>query len=186
MKIHKDLLTHDGTSITQNSSGDGLCGKLIDLGFNGDFDHKKSDWNMLFVQCDGGDGQSNDSLTVTMKVYTALTASGASNAAKAKSLIGAANLIASVQLPADVVKNGGVIGLKMPDGLKRYFTINFVTSNHSVGSTAPKLVAGITDEVDTDLRLDWTFYKAATGTTALRQRSENVGAAIAGSGNDAL
>ena len=121
-----------------------------------------------------------------MKVYTALTASGASNLAKAKSLIGSANLIASVQLPADVVKKGGVIGLKMPDGLKRYFTINFVTSNHSVGSTAPKLVAGITDEVDTDLRLDWTFYKAATGTTVLRQRSENVGAAIAGSGNDAL
>jgi len=186
MKIHKDLMTHDGKSLVQNKLDATLVGKLIDLGFNGDFDHKNPSWNMLFFQTDGGSGDANASLVVTMNVYSGQTVSGANNAAKAASLVDAANLIGSVVVPLSLIKSGGVFGIKMPTGLKRYFTINFTVSNHSLGTTAPKVSAGITDEVDTDLRLDWTNYKAATGTSAVRQRSQNVGAAIAGSGDSAL
>ena len=186
MKIHKDLMTHDGKTLVQNKLDATLVGKLIDLGFNGDFDHKNPSWNMLFFQTDGGSGNANASVVVTMNVYSAGSVSGDNNAAKAASLVSAANLIGSAVIPVDMLNKGGVFGLKMPSGLKRYFTINFTVSNHSLGSTAAKVAAGITDEVDTDLRLDWTNYKAQTGTSALRQRSENVGAAIAGSGDSAL
>lgn len=186
MKVHKDLMTHDGMTLVQNKLDATLVGKLLDLGFNGDFDHKNPAWNMLFFQTDGGSGDADASLVVTMNVYSAGTVTGDNNAAKAASLVNAANLIGSAVIPVDLINKGGVYGLKMPTGLKRYFTVNFTVSNHSLGSTAPKVAAGITDEVDTDLRLDWTNYKAATGTSALRQRSDNVGAAIAGSGNSAL
>lgn len=187
MKIHKDLLTHDGKALVANKSDATLVGKAIDLGFNGDFDHKKSDWNMLFVQCDGGSGDPNASLVVTMKVYSAQTLSGASDAAKAAAMVADANLIGSAVIPADVIKNGGVIGIPMPSGLKRYFTINFTTSEHSVGTTAAKLTAGITDEVDTDTRFNWTNYKAQnTGSSALRQRSDNVGEVVDGTVHAAI
>lgn len=42
MMIHKGLLTHDG--VASNTAG-----KVIDLGFNGDFDIKNHAWNMVFV-----------------------------------------------------------------------------------------------------------------------------------------
>ena len=186
MKIHKDLLTHDGKALVQNKADATLVGKAIDLGFNGDFDHKKSDWNMLFVQCDGGSGDPNSSLEVTMKVYSAQTLSGDTDSAKAANMVSDANLIGSAVIPADVIKNGGVTGIPMPSGLKRYFTINFTTSNHSVGTTAAKLTAGITDEVDTDTRFNWTNYKAQTGSSALRQRSDNVGEVVDGTVHAAI
>ena len=181
MKIHKDLLTHDGKSITQNATGSSLVGKLLDLGFNGDFDHKKSDWNMLFIHSDGGSGNPHASLEVTVNVYSREDSSTSPiDQDDASDLVNSAYLIASVKVPADIIKNGGVVGLPMPRGLKRYFTTAITTNNNTVGTTAAKLTIGITDEVDTDTRLDWTNYKAKTGTSKVTPRSKNVGDVIAG------
>ena len=162
MKIHKDLLTHDGVAPA-------TAGKVLDLGFNGDFDHKKHDWNMLFVQFPATDKGTD----MTLTAFSAQ--SGVENIATD------ANAIGSIIVPADTVRKGGVVGVDMPTGLKRYFTIALK------GTTLPDAVtAGITDEVDTDLAFNWTNYKAATGTSEVRQKSENVGEVIAGTVHEAI
>jgi hypothetical protein len=156
MKIHKDLLTHDGVAPAET-------GRVLDLGFNGDFDHKKHDWNMLFVQFPAKAGGSD----MTLTAFSAQ--SGVANLATN------ANAIGSIIVPAETIQKGGVVGFNMPTGLKRYFTIAFT------GTTLPDAVtAGVTDEVDTDLAFNWTNYKAATGTSEIRQKSENVGEVIDG------
>jgi len=157
MKIHKDLLTHDNVAPT-------TTGKVIDLGFNGDFDHKKSDWNMLFVQFAG----KATGTALTVKAYSVQeTISG---------IVADGNVIGQLVIPEADVRKGGVFGIPLPRGLKRYFTLGFT------GTTKPDYItAGITDEVDTDTRFDWTNYKAAnTGSSEVRQRSQNVGEVIDG------
>lgn len=79
-------------------------------------------------------------------------------------------------VPAAEVQKGGLIGLPMPKGLKRYFTIGIS------GTTIPTagVTAGITDEVDTDLKFDWTNYKAATGSTEVPTRATRVGDVVSG------
>lgn len=57
MMIHKELLTHDG--VASNSTG-----KVIDLGFNGDFDVKNSAWNTVFVALPAGSYYGAVTLTV--------------------------------------------------------------------------------------------------------------------------
>lgn len=174
MKIHKDLLTHDGFTLVKNKNDGTNKGKVLDLGFNGDFDVKKTDWNTFFVQVNGL-ATVNAAATVKVIAYSVQnTISG---------IIGAGNKIAEFDIPADVLKNGGVVGLPMPRNLKRYFTVDVVTSNHDLPTS---FTAGITDVVDTDTRIDWTNYKAATGTSEVRQKSENVGEVIDGTVHAAI
>lgn len=162
MKIHQDLLTHDGVAPA-------TTGKVIDLGFNGDFDRKNTNWNMVFVQF----GAKASGTDMTVKAYSVQsTISG---------IVGSGNVIGQIVIPAAVVQKGGVVGIPMPKGLKRYFTLGIS------GTTLPAAVtAGITDEVDTDLTFDWTNYKAATGTSEVRQRSENVGEVVDGTVHAAI
>lgn len=163
MRIHKDLLTHDNVA-------PGAPAKVIDLGFNGDFDHKKSDWNMLFVQFAG----KATGTALTVKAYSVQdTISG---------IVSNGNIIGQFVIPEADVRKGGVFGVPVPRGLKRYFTLGFE------GTTAPDYVtAGITDEVDTDTRFDWTNYKAAnTGSSEVRQKSENIGEVIDGTVHAAI
>ena len=143
MKIHQSFLTHDGVAPT-------TAGKAIDLGFNGDFDIKKNDWNMIFIQFPAKTGGT----AMTVKAYT--------KQADITSLVSDGNVIGTIVVPADKVQKGGVVGIRMPNGLKRYFTLGIT------GTTLPATVtAGITDVVDTDTELDWTNYKAKTGTSAV-------------------
>lgn len=174
MKIHKDLLTHDGFTLTKNKDDGTNAGKVLDLGFNGDFDVKKTDWNTFFVQVNGKSDIS-DSATAKVVAYSVQsTISG---------IINAANKIGEVDIPHDVLKNGGVIGIPMPRNLKRYFTVDVVTSDHNQPTS---FTAGITDVVDTDTRIDWTNYKASTGTSEVRQKSENVGEVVDGTVHAAI
>lgn len=136
MKIHQSFLTHDGVSPN-------TAGKVIDLGFNGDFDYKKNEWNMVFVQFAGK--ATATSMTVT--VYSKQEA--------ISSITTSTNVIGTLTILSDKVQKGGVFGIRMPKGLKRYFTLGFS------GATLPDVVtAGITDAIDTDTELDWTNYKA--------------------------
>lgn len=168
MKIHKDLLTHDGFVLTKNKNDGTNKGKVLDLGFNGDFDVKKTDWNTFFVQVNGL-ASINASASAKVVAYTVQdTISG---------ILTASNKIAEFNIPLDVLKNGGVVGIPMPRGLKRYFTVDVVTANYDLPTS---FTAGITDVVDTDLNLNWTNYKAATGTSEVRQKSENVGEVVDG------
>ena len=168
MKIHKDLLTHDGFTLTKNKNDGTNKGKVLDLGFNGDFDVKKTDWNTFFVQVNG---LPSVNALATAKVVAYSVQSGISG------IIGAGNKIAEFDIPNSVLKNGGIIGITMPRGLKRYFTVDVVTSNYDMPTS---FTAGITDVVDTDLNINWTNYKAATGTSEVRQKSQNVGEIIDG------
>ena len=169
MKIHKDLLTHDGATVAANATAKG---KPIDLGFNGDFDRKKTDWNLLFIHVPATAGGA----AITVKAYS--KQSGIYDVSDGSYiLVDNANLLATVTIGADKVQKGGVFAIQMPKGLKRYFTLAV-----TAGATPPtSITAGITDEVDTDLELDWTNYKAAnTGSSEVRQKSENVGEVIDG------
>jgi hypothetical protein len=174
MKIHKDLLTHDGFALVKNKDDGTNKGKVLDLGFNGDFDVKKTDWNTFFVQVNG---KSDINASATAKVVAYSVQSTISG------IIGAGNKIAEFDIPSDVLKNGGVVGLPMPRNLKRYFTVDVVTANYDMPMS---FTAGITDVVDTDTRFDWTNYKAATGTSEVRQRSQNVGEVIDGTVHAAI
>ena len=168
MKIHKDLLTHDAFVLTKNKNDGTNKGKVLDLGFNGDFDVKKTDWNTFFVQVNGL-STVNAGATAKVVAYTVQdTISG---------ILTSTNKIAEFNIPNDVLKNGGVVGIPMPRGLKRYFTVDVVTSNHDLPTS---FTAGITDVVDTDTKLDWTNYKTATGSSEVRQRSDNVGEVVDG------
>lgn len=157
MKIHKDLLTHDGVAPS-------TAGKVIDLGFNGDFDHKKTEWNMVFIQF-SAKASGTDMTVKACSVQSTIA-----------NITNSANVIGTLVVPAATVQAGGVVGIPMPKGLKRYFTLAIT------GTTLPATVtAGITDEVDTDLNFDWTNYKAATGTSEVTDKAKLVGDVIAGS-----
>ena len=148
MKIHASLLTHDGVAPTTD-------GKVIDLGFNGDFDVKKTDWNTVFVQFPAKDGGTQ----MTVTVYT--VQSGISG------IVASGNKIGEIIIPATSVQKGGVVGIPMPRNLKRYFTLDIT------GTTLPATVtAGITDVVDTDLDFNWTNYKVKTGTSEVPEVRE--------------
>ena len=155
MKIHQSFLTHDGVAPSTD-------GKAIDLGFNGDFDLKKNEWNMIFIQFPAK--ASGTAMTVT--AYT--------KQANITSLASSGNAIGTIVVPADKVQKGGVVGVRMPKGLKRYFTLGIA------GTTLPDTVtAGITDIVDTDTEFDWTNYKAQTGTSAVPEVRDATTADIA-------
>lgn len=141
MMIHSQLLTHDGV-------GAGF-GKVLDLGFNGDFDLKNNAWNMVFIAFPA---IATASAAVTVKVITDNTKSN---------VTAAATPLATIVVPANVLKAGGAFGVKMPTGIKRFWALKVETSN--VAETV-KFTAGITDIVDTDCNpgIDWTYYKAAT------------------------
>lgn len=141
MKIHASLLTHDGVAPA-------TTGKVLDLGFNGDFDVKKTDWNTVFVQFPA----KANGTQMTVSVYTVQsTISG---------IVATGNKIGDIVIPAASVQKGGVVGIPMPRNLKRYFTLGIA------GSTLPSVVtAGITDVVDSDLDFNWTNYKAQTGSS---------------------
>lgn len=145
MKIHQAFLTHDNVTPA-------TAGKVIDLGFNGDFDMKQSEWNMIFIQFAGKSGGT----AMTVKAYSVQsTISG---------IVADGNVIGTLVVPATTVQKGGVVGIRMPKGLKRYFTLGVS------GVTLPSYVtAGITDVVDTDTVFDWTNYKAQTGTSEVNE-----------------
>lgn len=148
MKIHQSFLTHDGVAPT-------AAGKAIDLGFNGDFDIKKNEWNMIFIQFPA----KANGTAMTVKAYT--------KQADITSLVSDSNAIGTIVVPAEKVQKGGVVGIRMPKGIKRYFTLGIT------GTTLPdKVTAGITDIVDTDTEFDWTNYKALTGTSAVPEVRE--------------
>lgn len=148
MKIHKSFLTHDGVAPSTD-------GKVIDLGFNGDFDMKQSEWNMIFVQFAG----KSSGTDMTISAYTKQA-----NIATSPVLVNSANLIGTLVVPAAKVQKGGVLGIRIPKGLKRYFTLAIT------GSVLPDAVtAGITDVVDTDTVFDWTNYKVQTGTSEVAE-----------------
>ena len=157
MKIHNDLLTHNG--VAANATGN-----VLDLGFNGDFDRKKLEWNTVFVQFPAKASGTD----MTVKVYSVQSS--------ISGIVDAGNVIGTVVVPAAEVQKGGLIGLPMPKGLKRYFTIGIS------GTTIPTagVTAGITDEVDTGLKFDWTNYKAATGSTEVPTRATRVGDVVSG------
>ena len=140
MKIHKSFLTHDGTTTGE--------GKILDLGFNGDFDHKNHSWNMVFVApTDTADGNFP---------YTVVVKSGDTTE-------GTMPTIATA-----TVENGGQpTGFPMPKGVKRYFTLAISPAD---GGTLRAVTAGITDEVDTDVLpgVNWTYYKADTSTSEVK------------------
>ena len=62
MKIHKHLLTHDDVV-------GATAGKILDLGFNGPFDIKNHNWNMVFVHMTPFASASSDGVTVTAYKY---------------------------------------------------------------------------------------------------------------------
>lgn len=151
MKIHAGLLTHNNTSAG--------VGKVLDLGFNGDFDYKNHSWNMVFVATAGGNGHEEP---VVVEVFSSddYTAVSAGNPA---------SRIASITIPVESLgRNGRVYGFTMPKGVKRYFTIK-VDGNPDF-STGITVTAGITDDVDTDVvpGVDWTYYKADTTTSEVK------------------
>jgi hypothetical protein len=141
MKIHKDLLTHDGVAPA-------TAGKVLDLGFDGDFDVKNTSWNTVFVAF----AKVDKGTDMTVKVQSVQ--------ATISAITNSANTIGTFVIPAASIQKGGVYGIKMPTGLKRYFTLAIT------GTTLPATVtAGITDVVDTDTEFNWTNYKASTGTS---------------------
>ena len=155
MKIHQAFLTHDNVAPS-------TTGKFLDLGFNGDFDMKQSEWNMLFVQFAG----KASGTAMTIKAYT--------KQANTTSLVDDSNVIGTLVIPAMDVQKGGVFGIRLPKGMKRYFTLGITCA------TAPSYVtAGITDVVDTDTVFDWTNYKAQTGTSAVPEVRDATTADIA-------
>lgn len=88
--------------------------------------------------------------------------------------IQATSAIATLTIPTANVAKGGVWGMPMPRGLKRYFTLG-------VYGTTQKCTAGITDAVDTDCNpgVDWTYYKADTSGVGQDGRIEEAAAKIA-------
>ena len=160
MDINKGLLFLDGLAPS-------AVAKVIDLGFNGDFDHKNECWNRLFVAF-AGKASGTD---MTVKFYAKQSG--------VPSLDGTTDLIATLVIPAAKVQIGGAFAFPMPTGLKRYCTVAVS------GSTLPsKVTVGITNDVDTDAialggGIDWTNYKASTlGTAVSPTPMKNVAALI--------
>lgn len=141
MKIHNGLLTHDGVAPA-------TAGKVLDLGFDGDFDVKNTSWNTVFVAF-AATAKGTDMTVKVQSVQSTIS-----------SITNSVNTIGTFVIPAASIQKGGVYGIKMPTGLKRYFTLAIT------GTTLPATVtAGITDVVDTDTEFNWTNYKASTGTS---------------------
>lgn len=149
MKIHKGFLTHDATT--------GGAGKVLDLGFNGDFDYKNHTWNMLFVQIPSREGAyDEDFFPVTVMVKTADTLAGV-----------ASGTFATLTIPWNAsYAKGGVAFFPMPKGLKRYFTMAITSAD---GGDAT-YTAGITDGEDTVVTpgMNWTYYNADTSTSEVK------------------
>lgn len=155
MKIHSGLLTHDGVAPS-------TAGKVVDLGFDGDFDVKNTAWNTVFVAFAAKAGGTD----MTVKVQSVQSTISA--------ITNSANTIGTFVVPAASVQKGGAFGVKMPTGLKRYFTLAVS------GTTLPATVtAGITDVVDTDTGFNWTNYKASTGSSEVTETREATTADIA-------
>lgn len=155
MKIHQSFLTHDGVAPA-------TAGKVIDLGFDGDFDVKNTSWNTVFVAFAAKAGGTD----MTVKVQSVQDTISA--------ITNSANTIGTFVIPAASVQKGGVYGVKMPTNLKRYFTLAIS------GTTLPAtLTAGITDVVDTDTEFNWTNYKASTGSSEVTEVREATTADIA-------
>lgn len=161
MDINKGLLFLDGQAVSE-------AAKVLDLGFNGDFDHKNKAWNRLFIAFPKTDGGSLMYLRVYAKQddLPSTTKDGADQ-------------IAILTIPAEKVQKGGAYAFDMPTGLKRYVTVGVE------GTSAPaKVTVGITNEVDTDCEMlgggvDWTSYKADTaGTKVTGTPMQKVAAAI--------
>ena len=107
MKIHQAFLTHDGVAPS-------TTGKVIDLGFNGDFDMKQSEWNMIFVQFAG----KNSGTDMTVSAYTKQA-----NIATSPVIVNSANLIGTLVVPAATVQKGGVLGIRIPGNGKNVFPL---------------------------------------------------------------
>ena len=226
MMIHKELLTHDG--VASNSTG-----KVIDLGFNGDFDVKNNAWNMVFVALPkatyygavsvkvetesapvwkGGTSYTQDVAYVkkdgcvykckttnsdtawTESKWTKLDLAGMASNWNANNSGSPATYylkkeLATFSVDATKAANGGVFGLRMPQGLGRYFTLSIEGAKSASDSGYHNVTAGITDQVDTDCNpgVDWTYYKAETAgvnqpgriETAAAKLSEGTAASIA-------
>lgn len=201
MDINKGLLFLDGVAATSTA-------KILDLGFNGDFDYKNTAWNRLFAAfpvtssgtaltikvftCDSeydasasyavGDLVMKDG--VMYRCTTAITGGEAWTAGHWSTTL-TDSALASLVIPQASVRAGGAYAFPMPVGLKRYVTV--VCS----AVTAPsKVTVGITNDVDTDAialggGINWTYYKAKTLGTALKGTPiQNVAEVIA-SGSDA-
>ena len=160
MDINKGLLFLDGQAAT-------AVAKVLDLGFNGDFDYKNHCWNRLFVAFP----KTASATDLTLKVYAKQSGLPSTD--------GATDLIASLVVPAAKVQPGGAFAFPMPVGLKRYVTVALSAT------TAPsKVTVGITNDVDTDAvalggGIDWTNYKASTlGTAVTGTPMQNVAEVI--------
>lgn len=148
MKIHQAFLTHDGVAPSTS-------GKVIDLGFDGDFDVKNTAWNTVFVAF----AAKASGTDMTVKVCSIQSTIA--------NITNSANVIGTFTIPAASVQKGGVYGVKMPTNMKRYFTLAIS------GTTLPATVtAGITDVVDTDTEFNWTNYKASTGSSEVTEVRE--------------
>lgn len=146
MKIHKGFLTHDATT--------GGVGKLLDLGFNGDFDYKNHTWNMLFVQIPSREAAyTKESFPITVSLITANSLDDEDGG----------TIFATLAIPWNAsYAKGGVAFFPMPKGLKRYFTMSITGAGEGT-----KFTAGITDGEDTAVTpgMNWTYYKADTSTS---------------------
>lgn len=215
MMIHKELLTHDG--VASNTAG-----KVIDLGFNGDFDVKNNAWNMVFVALPKATYYGAVSVTVETENAPAFVAGGSYTQNKSYikkagcvykfvgttgtvsswsdsdwtklDLAGVAaewdnhtsttyhfkNELATFSVDATKAANGGVFGLRMPQGLGRYFTLAISGAKSGSDSGYHDVTAGITDQVDTDCNpgVDWTFYKAETAEVNQPGRIETAAAKL--------
>lgn len=189
MEINKGLLFFDGAALTANTA---KYGKILDLGFCGDFDYKNFLWNRLFVSCPAK-ASIND---LTLRVFTCQNEySSASTYAvgdlviyngsmyRCTTAISSAeawtaghwsetltdSALCSVTIPATIIGKGGAIAVNAPKGLKRYVTLSITP-----GASAPdKATIGFTQDVDTDCialggGIDWTNYKSDTFGTALK------------------
>ena len=147
--------------------------KVLDLGFNGDLDHKNECWNRLFIAF-AGKASGTD---MTVKFYAKQSG--------VPSLDGTTDLIATLVIPAAKVQIGGAFAFPMPTGLKRYCTVAVS------GSTLPsKVTVGITNEVDTDAialggGIDWTGDKASRRGTEVSPTPMRDVAALIKDGADA-
>lgn len=168
MMIHAGLLTHD-------AAVPGL-GKIIDLGFNGDFDVKNNAWNTVFVQV-----TKNASVTKNLVVSILTSQELVVSTTEQLTVENASNVtIGTFTIPAATIKKGGVVGVKMPKGIKRYFTLLLAPSATDSYLSATKCTAGITDQVDTDLAPDFTNLGAATKGVGQPGKSEALADLVAG------
>lgn len=166
MDINKGLLFLDGVAISADA-------KVLDLGFNGDFDYKNTAWNRLFVAVPAKASATD----LTLKVFAKQASVPATNADT--------DLIATLVIPAAKVQAGCVLAFPMPTGLKRYVTVKFSVVAET-GVAPDKVTCGITNDVDSDIpSIDWTNYNASTSGTAVSPTPMKNVAALIKDGADA-